>query len=70
MEGSGFPRTALKGETRKERKEGRKNKKEGKKEEKEVNVQSRWISLQVLVYIYIYMVERVVRAYLYRRVDQ
>lgn len=36
------------------RKEGRKNKKEGKKEEKEVNVQSRWISLQVLVYIYIW----------------
>lgn len=35
---------------KKGKKEGRKNKKEGKKEEKEVNVQSRWISLEVLVY--------------------
>lgn len=58
----------MKGETKKGRdeergREERKNKKEGRESEKEVNVQSRWISLEVSV-------ERVVRAYLYRRVDQ
>lgn len=62
----------MKGETRKERdeegrKEGRKNKKEGKKEEKERG--ERPVEVDFLGSFGIY-VERVVRAYLYRRVDQ